>query len=68
MPREYLSQGVKKKLDTLAIIRQSRHEELIRKEKALAELEGILFSQVSDEAKLQQAQNVFFYEELDKAP
>lgn len=68
MPRDYLSQGVKKKLDTMAIICQTRHEELIQKEKAFAELESILFSDVSDEAKLQQAQKVFSYEQLDKAP
>lgn len=66
MPKEYLSQGVKKKLDTMAIIRQSRHEELIKKEKALGELESILFSEVSDEAKLQQAQKVFTYDEIQK--
>jgi len=66
MPRDYLSQGVKKRLDTMAIIRQERHEELIRKERALAELESILFSDVTDEAKLQQAQKVYTYSELDK--
>lgn len=68
MPKEYLSQGLKKKLDTMAVIRQSRHEELIKKEKALGELEQILFSDVIDEAKLQQAQKVFMYSELDKNP
>lgn len=68
MPRDYLSQGVKKKLDTMAIIRQTRHEELIRKEKALAELESILLSDIKDSAKLQQAQKVFTYDELDKQP
>jgi hypothetical protein len=68
MPHEYQSQGLKKKLDTMAIIKQSRHEELIKKEKALGELEQILFSGVSNEAKLQQAQNVFTYTELDKLP
>lgn len=66
MPHEYQSQGLKKKLDTMAIITQNRHEELIRREKALGELESILFSGVSDEAKLQQAQNVFLYDEIQK--
>jgi hypothetical protein len=68
MPRDYQSQGMKKKLDTMAIITQSRHEELIRKEKALGELEKILFTDVKDAAKLEQAQNVFIYDELDKTP
>ena len=68
MPRDYRSQGLKKRLDTMAIIKQVRHEELITKEKALGELERILFSDITDEAKLQQAQNVFSYEELDKTP
>lgn len=68
MPRDYQSQGMKKKLDTMAIITQSRHEELIRKEKALGELEKILFTDVKDAAKLEQAQNLFIYDELDKTP
>lgn len=68
MPREYQSQGLKKKLDTMSIITQTRHENLIIKEKALSELEQILFSDVSDEAKLQQARHVFNYDELDKTP
>jgi hypothetical protein len=68
MPRDYQSQGLKKKLDTMAIICQSRHEELIIKEKALAELERILLSDIKDAAKLQQALKVFMYDELDKHP
>lgn len=68
MPRDYQSQGMKKKLDTMAIIRQTRHEELIRKEKALAELEGILLSDIKDAAKLEHALKVFTYDELDKKP
>lgn len=68
MPREYLTQGTKKKLDTMAVITQTRHENLILKEKALMELEQILFSDIRDEAKLQQARHVFNYDELDKAP
>lgn len=64
MPRDYPTQGVKRKLDTMAIIKQSRHEQLIIKEKALAELERILFSDVTDAAKLQQARNVLEADEL----
>lgn len=67
MPKEYISQGTKKKMDTMAILKQSRHESLIMKEKALGELERILFSDVLDEAKLQQARRVFEYDELDNA-
>jgi len=67
MPRDYPSQGLKKKLDTMAIITQTRHENLIIKEKALGELERILFSEVNIEAKLQQAQGIFNYDELDKS-
>jgi len=65
MPREYPSQGVKKKLDTMAIIKQTRHEHLIMKEKALGELEQILFSDIDIEVKLQQAKHVFNYDELN---
>jgi hypothetical protein len=68
MPRDFIIQGRKEKTPTMAIIPQPRHEDLIRKEKALAELESILFSGVKDDAKLQQAQHLFFYDEFDKTP
>lgn len=67
MPRDYPTQGTKKKLDTLAIITQTRHENLILKERALNELEQILFADIRDEVKLQQARGVFNYDELDNA-
>lgn len=38
MPRDYQINGLKVKLDTMAIITQTRHEDLIRSEKALAYL------------------------------
>lgn len=66
MPREYISQGLKKRLDTMAIISQSRHEELIKKEKTLSELEQILNSDIKDSFKLQQVLNILAYHESDK--
>lgn len=39
MPKNYPINGVTKKLDTMAVITQTRHEELIRKERELEELE-----------------------------
>lgn len=68
MPRDYPTQGTKKKLDTMAIITQTRHENLIMKEKALAEVEQILSSDVIDQAKLQQALRVLEYVQSDKTP
>lgn len=44
MPREFVIQGGKRKLDTLAIITQTRHEELIQNEKALQGLLHVINS------------------------
>lgn len=38
MPRTFVIQGTTKKLDTMAVITQSRHEDLIQNEKILAKL------------------------------
>jgi len=40
MPKEFPLNGVIRKLDTMAVITQARHEELIIKEKRLEELEN----------------------------
>jgi hypothetical protein len=44
MPKEYPIDGTTMKLDTMAIITQTRHEELIKQERLLAELENAIFS------------------------
>lgn len=51
-PRDILINGQQRKLDTMAIITQTRHEELIRAEKALAEALSFL-EQLPDDSALQ---------------
>lgn len=59
MPRDYPLNGEIKKLDTMAVITQSRHESLIRKEKLLGEIEAIIGSNDSTPAKLQKLRDLF---------
>lgn len=58
MPREYPTLGTKKKLDTMAIITQSRHEELIQKERVLSEAIFIMKSDIIDKNKFQLIKNL----------
>jgi hypothetical protein len=60
MPRDFVIQGGKRKLDTLAIITQSRHEELISNEKILE----ALLHEISNHKEYIPLQNLF--EELQK--
>lgn len=55
MPREYLIQGSKQKLDTMAIITQTRHEDLIKCERNLSEL--LLL--IENDPKYLRLQNLF---------
>jgi hypothetical protein len=60
MPRDFVIQGGRRKLDTLAIITQSRHEELILNEKML----NALLHEISNHKEYISLQNLF--EELQK--
>lgn len=42
-PKNFLIEGHSEKLDTMAVITQTRHEELIKAEKVVNELENIIF-------------------------
>lgn len=44
MPKEFLVEGQKIKLDTLAVLTQTRHEDLIKTERVLKELEEKIFA------------------------
>lgn len=52
MPREIPVNGTKEKLDTMAVITQSRHEELIAKEKALQSVEEAILSGKTNVGKI----------------
>lgn len=52
MPREFVVNGEKHKLGTMAIITQERHEALIHHEKALASVLEILQSEIPDKEKM----------------
>jgi len=54
MPREFPIQGTTRLLDTMAVITQTRHEELILSEKDLNSVKTILNSADSNLSKLQQ--------------
>lgn len=58
MPREMLINGEKKKLGTMAIITQDRHEELIVKERAVAELEQIVSTNDSYAVKMNRIREI----------
>ncbi len=44
MPRDFLIEGRRIKLDTLAVLTQARHEELIKTERVVKDLEDKIFS------------------------
>lgn len=58
MPRDYQINGLKVKLDTMAIITQTRHEDLIRAEKALDYLLRLLAEDESADEALQTVQSI----------
>lgn len=62
MPKEFVIQGGKRKLDTLAIISQTRHEELIHNEKVL---QGLLHA-INTRKEYQPL--AILYEQLDDKP
>ncbi len=68
MPREYPTQGIKKRLDTMAIITQGRHEDLIQKERVLSEAAFIFNSDITDKAKIQLVKDLLIGGKSDKAP
>lgn len=45
MPKDFPIEGRREKLDTMALITQTRHEDLIKKERLLNELENKIFSE-----------------------
>lgn len=59
MPKDFLLNGERHKLDTMAIIRQDRHEELIEKEKLGEMAREILQSDVSDPQMLYELRALF---------
>lgn len=56
MPKTFPSQGGTKKLDTMAIITQTRHEELIQNEKVLAEI----MKEISKHREFEPLQDLYF--------
>jgi hypothetical protein len=54
MAKEFPINGTMKPLDTMAVITQTRHEELILIEKDLTQIKSILDSQSNDVSKLRQ--------------
>ena len=58
MPRDFVINGMRVKLDTMAIVTQARHEELIRTEKALSYLLDRLSDDNDSEEELQEVQSI----------
>jgi len=58
MPRDYVINGVRVKLDTMAIITQTRHEELIRREKAFEYLLSVVTENGNGEEVLTTVQKI----------
>ena len=58
MPKEFPLNGTIKKLDTMAVITQTRHETLITNTKTLAEVKSIIESNSSNAAKLQRIRTI----------
>lgn len=58
MPKEFPLNGTIRKLDTMAVITQTRHEHLIVTEKNLSEIKVIMDLKISNAAKLQQIREI----------
>jgi hypothetical protein len=58
MPKDYTLNGLRIKLDTMAIITQTRHEELIRSEQALSYLIDRISDDNDSEEELQVVQSI----------
>jgi hypothetical protein len=58
MPRDYMVNGVKRKLDTMALITQTRHESLIISERQLHEIQGIMNNNESNLIKVRRIRDL----------